>query len=63
MPALLITGGQDPTTSFEQGDAFHHASPRHAMAEFERAGHFAHADDPEAYARLVTDFARSSSQR
>lgn len=46
MPALLITGGQDPTTSPEQRDAFHHASSRHTIAEFERAGHFVHADDP-----------------
>jgi proline iminopeptidase len=63
IPALLITGGQDSTTSPEQRDAFHHASPRHTMAEFERAGHFVHADDPGAYARLVIDFARSSTQR
>jgi pimeloyl-ACP methyl ester carboxylesterase len=39
MPALLITGGQDPTTSPEQRDAFRTASPRHATAEFEQAGH------------------------
>lgn len=63
MPALLITGGQDPTTSSEQRDAFRHAAPRRATAEFEPAGHFVHADDPEAYARLVIDFARSSTQR
>ncbi len=63
MPALLITGGQDPTTSSGQRDAFHHASPRHTIAEFERAGHFVHADDPGPYARLIIDFARSSTQR
>jgi pimeloyl-ACP methyl ester carboxylesterase len=63
MPALLITGGQDPTTSPEQRDAFLRASPRHTKAEFERAGHFVHADNPGPYARLVIDFARSSAQR
>jgi proline iminopeptidase len=63
MPALLITGGQDPTTSSELRDAFRHASPQHAIAEFERAGHFVHADDPGSHARLVIDFVRSSTQR
>jgi proline iminopeptidase len=62
MPALLITGGQDPTTSPELRDAFQHASPRHTIAEFEQAGHFVHADDPGPYARLVIDFVRSFTQ-
>ncbi len=60
LPALLITGGQDPTTSPEQRDAFRRASPRHATAEFSRAGHFVHADEPDRYARTVIDFVRDA---
>jgi pimeloyl-ACP methyl ester carboxylesterase len=63
MPALLITGGQDPTTSPEPRDAFQHTSSRHTIEEFEQAGYFVHADDPGPYARLVIDFVRSSTQR
>jgi proline iminopeptidase len=58
MPALLITGGRDPTTSPEQRDAFRRGSPRHTMMEFERAGHFVHADEPDRYARAVINFVR-----
>lgn len=62
MPALLITGSQDPTTSTEQRNSFRRASPRHAMAEFEQAGHFVHADELDLYADAVIDFARDSAQ-
>jgi proline iminopeptidase len=58
MPALLITGGQDPTTSPEQRDAFRRGSPRHAMVEFQRAGHFVHANEPDRYARTIIKFVR-----
>jgi proline iminopeptidase len=57
-PALLITGGRDPTTSPEQRDGFRRGSPRRTMTEFERAGHFAHADEPDRYARAIVKFVR-----
>lgn len=60
IPALLITGGRDPTTSAEQRDAFGRGSPRHTMAEFERAGHFVHADEPDRYARAIIKFVRGA---
>lgn len=47
MHAFLITGGHDPTTSPEQRDAFGRSSAPHVMREFEHAGHFMHADEPE----------------
>jgi proline iminopeptidase len=57
MPALLITGGLDPTTSPEQRDAFRRSSPRHTALDFAAAGHFVHADQPAEYAQAVTRFA------
>ena len=59
-PALLITGGQDPLTSAEQQRAFRHAVPRNQVREFHQAGHFVHADEPDAYANVVTEFIRSN---
>jgi proline iminopeptidase len=59
-PALLITGGRDPTTSPEQRDAFRRGSPRHTMMEFERAGHFVHADEPDRYAQTIIKFVRGA---
>jgi proline iminopeptidase len=56
MPALLVTGGLDPTTSPEQRAAFDRIRVPHAAARFEHAGHFVHADQPDAYAQAVIDF-------
>lgn len=56
MPALLITGGQDPVTNDELRAAFRAASPANRVIEFPEAGHFAHADTPAAYAAAVTAF-------
>jgi proline iminopeptidase len=55
MPAMLITGGLDPTTSPEQREAFRAAG--HTLVEFTSAGHFVQADEPEDYARTVIKFA------
>jgi proline iminopeptidase len=57
MPALLITGGLDPTTSPEQREAFRRSSPGHTALDFATAGHFVHADQPADYAQAVTRFA------
>jgi proline iminopeptidase len=58
-PGLLITGGHDPLTSAEQRHAFHQALPRNQVREFPEAGHFIHADEPYAYANVVTEFIRT----
>lgn len=55
-PALLITGELDPITSVEQREAFRDASPANKSARFPGAGHFVHADEPDAYAEAVTGF-------
>jgi proline iminopeptidase len=58
-PALLVTGGLDPLTSAEQRDAFQRASRHNQMREFRQAGHFVHADEPDAYASIVAEFLRA----
>jgi proline iminopeptidase len=55
-PALLIKGGHDPVTSAEEIDLFQAKVPNGRFQLFDTAGHFVHAEQPEAYARLVTDF-------
>jgi proline iminopeptidase len=55
-PALLIKGGHDPVTSTDEIDLFQAQVPNGHFQLFDTAGHFVHAEQPEAYARLVTDF-------
>lgn len=56
VPALLITGGRDTISGAEIRAAFRAASPANQLIEFPEAGHFAHADAPDAYAAAVTAF-------
>jgi proline iminopeptidase len=56
VPALLITGSQDPVTNDELRAAFRAASPANRLAGFAQAGHFTHADNPAAYAATITSF-------
>ncbi|MDX6292910.1 MAG: proline iminopeptidase [Kribbellaceae bacterium] len=58
--ALLIKGGHDPVTSAEEIDLFQAQVPNGRFQLFDTAGHFVHAEQPEAYARLATDFILSS---
>ena len=58
-PACLITGGLDPLTSAEQRHAFQRSSRNNQMREFQQAGHFVHADEPDAFANAVVDFIRA----
>jgi proline iminopeptidase len=56
-PALLIKGGHDPVTSAEEIDLLQAQVPNGRFQLFvDTAGHFVHAEQPEAYARLITDF-------
>lgn len=62
-PALLITGGLDPLTSAGQRAAFQRAAPQTELREFQQAGHFVHADEPQAYADTVATFVRANWPR
>lgn len=55
-PSLLIKGEHDPITSAEEITLFqsHVASGTYRL--FEGVGHFVHAEAPEDYTKLVTDF-------
>jgi proline iminopeptidase len=63
MPALLITGDRDPTTSPEQREAFCRGPVQSATVQFDGAGHFVHADRPDPYARAVIAFIRGNLLR
>jgi proline iminopeptidase len=60
MPALLITGGRDTISGAELRAAFRAASRANQLIEFPEAGHFAHADNPDAYAAAITTFLAST---
>jgi proline iminopeptidase len=59
-PALLIKGGHDPVTSAEEIGLFKAKVQNGRFQLFDTAGHFVHAEQPEAYARLVTGFVLGS---
>ena len=55
-PALLIKGGYDPATSEQEIELFRSDVPNGTYYYAARAGHFAHAEQPDLYAELVTEF-------
>jgi proline iminopeptidase len=55
-PALLIKGEYDPATSPEEIQLFRSDVPDGTYYYAAGAGHFLHAEQPDLFARLVTDF-------
>lgn len=55
-PALLIKGEYDPATSQQEIELFRSAVPNGTYYYAAGTGHFAHAEQPDLYAQLVTDF-------
>jgi proline iminopeptidase len=55
-PALLIKGEYDPATSPEEIQLFRSDVPDGTCYYAAGAGHFLHAEQPDLFARLVTDF-------
>jgi proline iminopeptidase len=55
-PALLIKGEHDPVTSADEITLFQSRVADGTYRYFEGAGHFVHAENPDAYTRLVTEF-------
>ncbi|MFI5691946.1 alpha/beta fold hydrolase [Kribbella sp. NPDC051586] len=55
-PALLIKGEYDPATSAQEIELFRSDVPNGTYYYASGAGHFLHAEQPELYAQLVTDF-------
>jgi proline iminopeptidase len=55
-PALLIKGEYDPATSPEEIELFRSDVPNGTYYYATGAGHFVHAEQPDLFARLVTEF-------
>jgi proline iminopeptidase len=55
-PALGIKGEYDPATSTEEIELFRSDVPNGTYYYATRVGHFMHAEQPELYAELVTEF-------
>ncbi|WP_427886643.1 alpha/beta fold hydrolase [Kribbella sp. GL6] len=55
-PALLIKGEYDPATSAEEIELFRSDVRQGIYYYAAGVGHFLHAEQPDVYARLVTDF-------
>ncbi|WP_371406535.1 alpha/beta hydrolase [Kribbella sp. NBC_00662] len=55
-PALLIKGEYDPATSEQEIELFRADVPNGTYYYSAGVGHFLHAEQPDLYAKLVTDF-------
>lgn len=55
-PALLIKGEYDPATSEQEIELFRSDVPNGTYYYAAGVGHFLHAEQPDLYAKLVTDF-------
>lgn len=55
-PALLIKGEYDPATSAKEIQLFRSDVPRGTYYHAAGVGHFMHAEQPDVYAQLVTEF-------
>jgi pimeloyl-ACP methyl ester carboxylesterase len=56
-PALIVWGRGDRIVPLECGEAYSRALPQSRLAVIEGAGHFIDMEQPEALAKLVTEFA------
>jgi pimeloyl-ACP methyl ester carboxylesterase len=56
-PALIVWGRRDRIVPLECGEAYSRAMPQSRLAVIEGAGHFIDMEQPEALAKLVTEFA------
>ena len=56
MPTLIIWGDQDNIIPVEHGRAAHEAIPHSRLEIFEGASHFPHAEQPERFVEVVSEF-------
>ena len=59
-PTLIVWGDRDPMIPVSHAGAAHAAIPGSRLEIFEGAGHFPHAEYPEQFAELLTDFIDST---
>jgi proline iminopeptidase len=53
VPTLVLVGRHDPVCSLRWSTALHDGIPGSKLAVFERSGHFAHIEEPAAFAGAV----------
>ena len=62
-PNLIVWGLNDPTATIDQGFGLYeivtHKEPRTEMHVFNHSGHFSYREHPEAFNRLILDYAHS----
>ena len=62
-PNLIVWGLNDPTATVDQGFGLYeimvHQEPRTEMHVFNHSGHFSYREHPEAFNRLILDYAHS----
>ena len=62
-PNLIVWGLNDPTATIDQGFTLYeimiHKEPRTEMHVFNHSGHFSYREHPEAFNRLILDYAQS----
>ena len=62
-PNLIVWGLNDPTATIDQGFALYeivaHKEPRTEMHVFNESGHFSYREHPDAFNRLILDYAHS----
>lgn len=62
-PTMLFWAAQDPTAPLNSGHEFFrmlaHRQPRTQMHVVNRAGHFAHREQPQVFQRVLTEFLES----
>jgi pimeloyl-ACP methyl ester carboxylesterase len=56
VPTLLVWGGCDRMIPVEHALAAHEAIPESRLVIFENSGHFPHAEEPQRFVEVVTDF-------
>ena len=59
-PTLIVWGDRDPMIPVAHAEAAHAAIPGSRLEIFEGAGHFPHAEYPELFAEVVTEFIDST---
>jgi pimeloyl-ACP methyl ester carboxylesterase len=63
MPTLILWGRHDRMIPIEHALAAHEAMPHSQLVIFEDSGHFPHAEEPQRYAEVVSDFVDTTEPR
>lgn len=60
LPTLIVWGENDPLLPVRHARAAHERMPGSRLEIFPEAGHFPYRDDPERFARVLSDFIRTT---